>query len=146
MASLFKRTGSPYWFAAFDVTLPDGTTKRLKKSTKQRKRADAMVEAIRLEDLEKKGFVSTPDVASKSYVVLSEAAEAAARGELSEARARELIARMAEISTGVPLRFYTVRTWSKDWLEAGSDHQSRSSRIPRFHSERRRHTADGPHG
>lgn len=37
MAILLKREGSPYWFAAFDVTMPDGTTRRLKKSTKRTK-------------------------------------------------------------------------------------------------------------
>lgn len=121
MASLFKRSGSPYWFAAFDVVQPDGTIRRLKKSTKKQKRSEAMAEAIRLEDLERKGNVSNPEAASKSYVVLSEAAEAAARGELSEARARELIAKMAEISTGVPLKFYTVRSWSDDYLVTKSN-------------------------
>lgn len=118
MASLFKRSGSPYWFAAFDIPQPDGSARRLKKSTKKTKRSEAMAEAIRLEEIERKGMVSHPEAASKSYVVLSEAAEAAAKGELSEARARELLAKIAEISTGVPLRSYTVRSWSTDWLES----------------------------
>ena len=33
MATLIKRPGSKYWIAAFDVPQPDGTTRRLKKST-----------------------------------------------------------------------------------------------------------------
>lgn len=116
MATLIKRDGSPYWFAAFDVTLPDGTKRRLKKSTKCTKQSDAMKEAIRLEAAERKAGTSTEEGASKAFNILSDAAEAAARGELSEGRARDLLARLCEVSTGSPLRFYTVRTWAADWL------------------------------
>jgi integrase len=116
MASLFKRPGSPCYFVAFDVTLPDGSVRRLKKSTKQRKRGPAMEEALRIEGLEKARALGGGDIAGKAYGALAEAAEAAARGELSEARAREIIAKMAEASTGEPLRFYTVKTWAADWL------------------------------
>ena len=48
--------------------------------------------------------------------ILTEAAEAAARGELSEGRARDLIARLCEVSTGATLQFYTLRTWAGAWL------------------------------
>jgi integrase len=116
MASLIKRPGSPYWFAAFDVPQSDGSVRRLKKSTKKRKRSEAMAEALRIEEVERRGSLSTSETGSKSYLILSEAAEAAARGELSEARARELIAKIAEISTGNPLRFYTVKSWADDYL------------------------------
>lgn len=116
MATLLKRDGSPYWFAAFDVTLPDGTKRRLKKSTKRTKQGEAMEEAVRLEAAERKSSKSTGESASKAFSILSDAAEAAARGELSEGRARDLLARLSEVSTGSPLRFYTVRTWAGDWL------------------------------
>jgi integrase len=116
MAHLIKRDDSPYWFAAFDVTLPDGTKRRLKKSTKCTKQSDAMKEAIRLEAAERKASTSTDEGATKAFNILSDAAEAAARGELSEGRARDLLARLCEVSTGSPLRFYTVRTWATDWL------------------------------
>jgi integrase len=116
MATLIKRPGSPYWIAAFDVPQPDGTTRRLKKSTKRKKRSEAMAEAIRMEELETKADSSTGETASRAYAILSEAASAAAKGELSEARARELLARLCEVSTGEALKFYTVRTWAADWL------------------------------
>jgi integrase len=116
MATLIKRLGSPYWIAAFDVPQPDGSVRRLKKSTKRKKRTEAMTEAIRMEELETKVDSSTGETASRAYAILSEAAAAAAKGELSEARARELLARLCEVSTGEPLRFYTVRTWAADWL------------------------------
>jgi integrase len=116
MALLIKRAGSPYWIAAFDVMQPDGTTRRLKKTTKRTKRAEAMVEAVRIEETARKASLSTGEGATKAFAILTDAAQAAARGELSEGRARELLARMCEASTGTELKFYTVRTWSTDWL------------------------------
>lgn len=115
MPTLIKRPGSPFWFAAFDVTQPDGTTRRLKKSTKQTKRSEALKKAMELEAAERKAGTATSENATKAFAILTEAAEAAARGELSEGRARELIARLCEVSTGSPLKFHTVRTWAQDW-------------------------------
>lgn len=116
MATLIKRPNSPFWIACFDVTQTDGTIRRLKQSTKRTKKTEAHAEAQRIEEAATKSATSTSETASKSFAVLTEAAEAAARGELSEGRARELIARLCEISTGSPLRFYTVRTWAQAWL------------------------------
>ncbi len=116
MATLIKRPGSPFWIAAFDVPQPDGTVRRMKKSTKRAKRSEAMTEAIRMEELESTTSMATGPNSAKAYAILAEAATAAAKGELSEARARELLARLCEVSTGEPLRFYTVRTWAEDWL------------------------------
>ncbi len=120
MATLIKRPGSKFWFAAFDVPQPDGTIRRLKKSTKRAKRSEAMTEAIRIEELECTAGAATGENAPKAYAILAEAAAAAAKGELSEARARDLISRLCEVSTGEALRFYTVRTWAEDWLKVKS--------------------------
>jgi integrase len=117
MPTLIKRPGSPFWIAAFDVTQPDGTTRRLKKSTKQTKRSEALKKAMELEAAEQKAGTATSENATKAFAILTEAAEAAARGELSEGRARDLIARLCEVSTGSPLKFHTVRTWAEDWRE-----------------------------
>lgn len=116
MASIIKRKGSPFWIATFDVPQSDGSVRRMKKSTKKTKKSEAMTEATRLEELELKSSATTGEKATQAYAVLSEAADAAAKGELSEARARLLIARLCEISTGDVLKFYTVRSWSEDWL------------------------------
>ena len=116
MAHLIKRDGSPYWIAAFDVTMPDGTVRRLKKSTKKTKRTDAQEIAAQLEAAAKKGSTADQDTASKAFTILAEAAAAASRGELSEARARNLLARIAEVSTGETLQFYTVAGWRDEWL------------------------------
>lgn len=116
MATLIRRLGSPYWIACFDVPQPDGTTRRMKKSTKRTKRGPAMERAIEIEAAAMKGHAATDEAAAKAYAILADAAAAAAKGELSEARARELISRLCEISTGSPLKFHTVRSWAADWL------------------------------
>lgn len=115
MASLHKRPGSPFYFCAFDVTLPDGSTRRLKRSTKKKKRADAQEEASRIEKVEMKKALAGSDMANEAYGALTEAADAAARGELSESRARAIIAKLAKASTGQQFHFYTVRVWAEEW-------------------------------
>lgn len=116
MATLIKRTGSPYWIACFDVPQPDGSTRRMKKSTKRRKRAEALAEALKIESAAVKGHTAADETAAKAYAILAEAADAAARGELSEGRARDLLARLTELSTGQALRFFTVAEWRDEWL------------------------------
>lgn len=131
MAHLIKREGSPYWIAAFDVTMPDGSVRRLKKSTKRTKRTQAMERALEIEAAALKEHASTDESASKAYAILAEAANAAARGELSEGRARDLLARLSELSTGQPLRFYTVAGWRDEWL-AMKAATSKSSTLARY--------------
>lgn len=116
MPTLIKRPGSPYWIAAFDVTQPDGSIRRLKKSTKQTKRGKALERALELEAAERKAGTATDEISTKAFAILTKAAEAAARGELAEGRARDLLARLTEISTGQPLRFFTVASWRDEWL------------------------------
>ena len=127
MATLIKRPNSPFWIACFDVPQADGTVRRLKQSTKRTKKPEAHAEALRIEEAATKAASSTNETAGKSFAVLTEAADAAARGELSEGRARELLARLCEISTGAPLRFYTVRTWAQAWLTMKAAASERST-------------------
>lgn len=121
MATIFKRKGSPIYYAAYDVPQPDGTIRRLKKTTKKTKKGEAQVEADRLESLDLKLTSATGDKGAKAYAILAEAADAAAKGELSEARGRLLLSRLVEISTGEALKFYTVRSWAEDWLNSKSE-------------------------
>jgi len=127
MAILLKRSGSPYFVAAFDITLPDGTVRRLKKSTKKKKRSDAMVEALRLEELAKKESATTTGQEARAYEILKEAAESASKGQLSEPRARLILAKLAELSTGSPLEFFTVRSWAEHWLSSKSSSVKQST-------------------
>lgn len=88
----------------------------MKKSTKERKKDEATKKAIKLEAAELKSATATDEKSTKAFAILTEAAEAAARGELSEGRARDLLARLTELSTGQVLRFYTVAGWRDEWL------------------------------
>jgi hypothetical protein len=63
-----------------------------------------------------KSATATDEKSTKAFAILTEAAESAARGELSEGRARDLLARLTELSTGQALRFYTVARWRDEWL------------------------------
>jgi len=116
MASIFKRPGSANWFAAYDVPLPDGTKRRVKVTTKQRKKGPAMEEALRLESVALAAATVTGDAANKSFALLKEAAASVARGDWSEAKAREMLAKITETATGEALRFFTPRTWAAEWL------------------------------
>lgn len=116
MPTLIRRPDSPYWIACFDVPQADGSIRRLKKSTKQRKKDEATKRAFELEAAEMKAATSTSETATAAFAILTDAATAAARGELSEARAREIVARLAEVSTGQALRFFTVAAWRDEWL------------------------------
>ncbi|MCP5545672.1 MAG: hypothetical protein H7A49_17395, partial [Akkermansiaceae bacterium] len=116
MATLIKRDGSPFWFVAFSVPQPDGTIRRLKKSTKKKTREEAMAEVQRIVDAERKLAVATDEENRTNQAILAEANRAAARGELSEARARELLSRMLKNASGEGLQSYTVKAWSDEWL------------------------------
>src|SRR6478672_10719307 len=94
MATLVKDSHrpprSPYFICCY--TAADG--RRLKKSTKETDRAKALEVCLALERAE----------------------SMAARGTLTETRARELIGEVLERTTGENLPFYTVESWLRDWL------------------------------
>jgi integrase len=93
MASIHKdpRGKSPFWYCAYRP--PNG--KRTFRSTKLTDRNAAAEFCRRLE------YASVESKAAR----------------LTEARARELISKIVEQSTGEPLRHYTAEEWVKDWLQ-----------------------------
>ncbi len=92
MASLHKdpRGKSPFWYCAY--TLPNG--KRRFKSTKQTDRQKA----------------------EEFRISVTRAARAAAAGDLTEQRARELIADIVQNTLGEPLQSYTIGDWFREWV------------------------------
>lgn len=99
MASLFRKLApdgkfSPYWYAAFDYHGPDGMTRRVKKTTKLTKRADALRLAIEWE----------------------KAARKAAQGSLTQATCRRLLSSMLEEFTGERMEIVTVQQHFEGWL------------------------------
>jgi integrase len=113
MASLHKdpRGKSPYYYCAY--TLPNG--RRVFKSTKQTDRGKA--EEFR------RG--------------VDRAVKLGAKGELTETRARDLIAEIFHHTTGEPLRFYTTEAWLRQWLEGKRKAKASASYL------KYRHTIEG---
>jgi integrase len=110
MATLTKdsRNRSPYYICCY--TAADG--RRLKKSTKQRDRAKALEVCLALERAE--GM--------------------AARGTLTETRARELIGEVLERTSGDTLPFYTAEGWLRDWLRGKQISRSEGTHVKYSHT------------
>ena len=89
MSSVFRRPGSPFWFAAYRAA--DG--RRQKKSTKQVGKARA--EAV--------------------LAQLVEAERLAGQKIMTEAQGRRLIAEIVERTTGTSIQFHTCREWLEEW-------------------------------
>jgi len=115
MSTLGTRKDSPYWFISFDVPQPDGSKRRLKKSTKKKTQEEAMEVAPRIIEAERKMAMANDEQSRTNFEILAEASRSASRGELSEARTRELLSRMLKSSTGSGFENYTVRSWAEEW-------------------------------
>ncbi len=89
MSSLFRRPGSPFWFAAYRSA--DG--RRQKKSTKQIAKAAADVVLAQLVEAER----------------------LAAQKSMTETHARRLIGEIVERTTGTAIQFHTCREWLEEW-------------------------------
>ena len=92
MASLWKRSGSPYWVCCF--TAPDGS--QLKKSTKERDRRKALAVCVEVE----------------------RAARIARQGQLTEVQARKIIGDIYQRSTEESLPFADTATFLREWVSS----------------------------
>jgi integrase len=90
MASIFKKPGSPFWFAAYR----DAHGQRRQKTTKTSNRGKAIDFARALERVAESGRNRT----------------------LTESAARSAVSQLLEQSTGEPLQFHTARAWLEEWL------------------------------
>ena len=68
-----------------------------------------------MEAMEKAAAMADGAKGAEVFDLLREAAEAAAKGQLSEAMGRQILSKMARSSTGEALRFFTVRQWGEEW-------------------------------
>lgn len=113
MATVFRQTGSPYWYTAFF----DGTGKRLRRSTKKTKRSDAILVAAEMERLARKRAEAGLDEKSRQiYSILEEAGVQALKGQLNETKGREFFNRIIEAATGSTVEIPTIEGWLRDWL------------------------------
>jgi integrase len=110
MASIHKdpRGKSPYWYCAY--ALPNG--KRVFRSTK----------------------LKDHDKAQEFCRTLARASRIGSNGNLTEARARELISEIVENTLGEPLKFYTAEEWLRSWLEAKKTAKSNGTYLKYRHT------------
>ena len=90
MASIFKISRSPFYFAAYR----DAQGQRVQRTTKQTNRTQALRMAQDFEKLAAKGRA----------------------GVLIEAQARRVVAEIVEAATGEALQFHTCRAWLNEWV------------------------------
>lgn len=105
MASIFKKTGSPFWFAAYR----DSQGQRRQKTTKSKDRGKAIDMSRAWERLAESGRNRT----------------------LTEAVARAVVSQLVEQSTGTPLHFHTCRAWLNEWL-AGKEGVASAGTLTRY--------------
>jgi integrase len=130
MASIHHKEGSKNWYCCY--SLPNG--KRVYCTTETTNRAEAMRRAC---EIEAKALAMNAETSAPQRTVLAQVQEAAAlakRGDLSLDRAREIVGRMVETSTGKKMRFYTAKEWGAEWLAGknGSTAMSTLSQYSRF--------------
>lgn len=90
MASLFRKPGSPYFFAAFR----DPLGRRVQRSTKQSNRSAALRVLVEWDKLAAHGRAGT----------------------LTEVQARKVAGEILRASTGEDLHFHSFRAWTDEWL------------------------------
>lgn len=90
MASIFRKSKSPFYFAAYRGAKGE----RVQKTTKEKKRSAALAKAQAWERLAEKGRNRT----------------------ITEALARRTVAEILEISTGETLHFHTAEEWLDEWV------------------------------
>lgn len=116
MASIYKRSGSKTWQAAYFVPQADGSPpKQVRKSTGKRSEREAKIAAAEMErdDLKKAGI--TDERGRQIQAILVRAGEDAVKMTLNATKARVYLAEILKISTGEDMPQFTVRTWTEEW-------------------------------
>lgn len=118
MYSVYRRKGSSFYYC--DVRVPDprgGEPLRVRESTKAGTKAKAQRYAANLEEKLLKRSGADSETSDAVLACLEEAARLHGRQQLTLERARDLLARMTEASSGEGLELHTIRAWFTRWLE-----------------------------
>lgn len=121
--SLFRRpnrkTGAPLpgYYCSFRITGADGKQRQVNRQTGKttKREAEAFAVALRESILREAG--AGEEKSARIFGVLQEAADLAARHELTADMAREFLAKFTEIESGKAVRGYTITQWLDFWLE-----------------------------
>lgn len=120
MATVLRRPGSKYWYAAYRIPTVSTEGKRtwqlLKKCTKETVQAKARKAAEAMEDAALKEAGAGDDGSKRIFALVNEAGEKAAQKKLTLDLGRDIIRRMVELSTGEAFKSYTIDCWVAEWL------------------------------
>ena len=111
MASVYKRSGSSIWQAAYLVPSPDGgSPNQIRRSTgsKNEREAKSIAAEFEREALKEAGI--TDERCRKIQAVLVRVGEDAVKMTLNAAKARTYLAEILSISTGEDIPAFTIRT------------------------------------
>ncbi|MFP6873570.1 MAG: tyrosine-type recombinase/integrase, partial [Verrucomicrobiales bacterium] len=123
MASVHKRSHSPFWYATF--MRADG--RRAYKSTGKKSRRDAIEVAVGWEKPERTAKKAARSMQPELADIIVRAAGQANRGELTIDRARQHLMSIYELSSGEAYPSYTVSQWLEQWLSSNSLNVSEST-------------------
>lgn len=111
MATVFRREGSPYFHTAFF----DADGRRVYRSTKQKRKAEAVRAASEMELASRRVGEGDED-SRRILAVLEEAAERAMRRQMSVSVAKGLLDRILEIASGEKLYDPSIEEWLCGWV------------------------------
>lgn len=112
MSSIYRRKGSPFWWAAY----LDSEGNRQLSSTKKSLKSEAILVGADLEKCARKVLPEDNEKRHRLFRLLENAADLALSGTLSESAAQGIFSRMMEASTGEPLRQVSIAEWMRNWV------------------------------
>lgn len=125
MATLYRDKNNPNWFARF----ADANGKRISRSTGTTKKREAAQIAADLESKERDKKKGAPGLPMAMAEIINNAAREAASGELSLARAEELIQRLHRLANP-KFRVVTLDQHLAAWVKGQESHvQDNTSRV-----------------
>jgi integrase len=117
MATLYKDNGNPNWFARFT----DADGKRISRSTGTPKKREAAAIATDFETQERNKRKGNPGLPSAYAAIVNAAAREAAAGELTLARAEELVHRLHSLANP-SFRVVSLEAHLDEWVRAQEQH------------------------
>lgn len=116
MASIFRRSDSPYWFAAYRAA--DGRRVKVATKTADKEEARRMADRLELEARERRQTGKAGASLNGVNDALQRATQLAVAGRLDTHAARDLINDLLAAAGQETLDFMTNRTWCETWRAA----------------------------
>jgi integrase len=139
MATIYKDKGNPNWFARFT----DADGKRISRTTGTTKKREAQSIAADLEAKEREKRKGNPGLPSAFAAIVNAAAREAIAGELTLARAEELIQRLHRLANPA-FRVVSLDQHLAGWVDAQESHVEANTTRVYQDMHRRIVTAVGP--